>query len=71
MIAFITCKSSLVPLLYICGLGLCPFNELVCDLLPRQLSWFVKDALPEEYPSHNLDNHCLEDTTEIPLLAPR
>jgi len=28
-------------------------------------SWFAKDALPEEYLSHNFDEHCLEDTRLI------
>ena len=48
----------------VCSLwsGLCPFSELVCDLLPRRVSWFAEGALPEEYLSHDFDEHCLEDT---------
>ena len=40
------------------------FSALVCDLLPRRLfhgSWIAKGALPEEYLSHNFEEHCLED----------
>jgi len=49
---------SCLSLAYICGLGLCPFNELVCDLLPRQLF----HGSQKEYLIHNLDEHCLEET---------
>jgi len=42
------------------------FSELVCDLLPRRLYHeFAKGTLPEEYLSHNFDEHCLEDTRLI------
>ena len=30
-------RLSCLSLAYICGLGLCPFSKLVCDLLPRRL----------------------------------
>jgi len=33
------------------------------------ISWFAKGALPEEYLSHNFDEHCLEDTRLIWCLS--
>jgi len=40
------------------------------DLLPRWLfHGFAKGALPEEYLSHNFDEHCLEDTRLIWCLS--
>ena len=42
------------------------FSALVCDLLPRRLfHGFAKGAWPEEYLSHNFDEHCLEDNRLI------
>jgi len=59
-------RCSGLSLLCTCGLGLCPFSELVCDLLPRQwYQGFAKGTLPEEYLSHHFDQHCLEDTRLI------
>jgi len=46
------------------------FSALVCDLLPRRLfHGFAKGALPEEYLSHNFDEHYLEDTRLILCLS--
>ena len=45
-------------------------SALVCDLLPRRLfHGFAKGALPEEYLSHNFDEHCLEDNRLIWCLS--
>jgi len=45
-------------------------SALVCDLLPRRLfHGLAKGALPEEYFSHNFDEHCLEDTRFIWCLS--
>jgi len=58
----LSCSS----LVYVCGLGVCPFSGLVCDLLlrcGRELSH--ECALPEESLGHNLDEHCLEDTRVV------
>ena len=61
----LSCSS----LVYVCGLGFCPFSGLVCDLLltcGRGLSpsW----TLPEESLGHNLSEHdeqCSEDTRVV------
>jgi len=53
---------SSLSLAYMCGLGLCHFSGLVCDLLSRWLFQSLPKAIAEEYVSHNLDEHCLEDT---------
>ena len=63
---------SWLSLLYMCGLGLCPFRRLVCDLLLRGGRGLSPDcALPEEYLGHNLDEHCLEQTGESGSLPTR
>jgi len=54
---------SCLSLLYMCGLGLCPFSGWVCDLLLRGGQGLSPEcASPEEYLSHNFDVHCLQDT---------
>jgi len=59
-----TCWACFI--LYVCRLGPCPVSCLVCDLLARQLCLrSVKGTLPEEYLSHNLDEHCLRDTRPV------
>jgi len=51
-------------LLCTCGLGLCAFSGLACDLLSSSL--YVRalpdGALPKSISSHTCDVHCLEDT---------
>jgi len=55
----LTCLSRL----HMCGLILCPFSGSVCDLLSRGGRGLSPvRALPRESPSHNLDEHYLEDT---------
>ena len=58
LLAYTAFLSCLCP----CGLGICPFSELVCDLLQRQLFHGCQRRIVKEYLSHNLDEHCLEDT---------
>jgi len=59
--------ALLVP--FMCGLGLCPFSGLVCDLLLRGGRGRSPEcAWPEEYLGHNLDEHCLEDTGPLGAL---
>jgi len=51
-----------LSLLCTCGLGLCSFSELVCDLLPRRIFMLRQRLIAEDYLSYNLDKHCLENT---------
>jgi len=56
------CESGVGSLLYMCGIGLCPFSGLVYDLLLRGRRGLSPDCvLPQEYLIHNLDVHCLEN----------
>lgn len=51
-----------------CGLGLCSFIGLVCELLPRRKfegSPKAHHGIAKEYLSYNLDEQCLEDTRMI------
>jgi len=50
--------TSCLSLLYLCGLGLCPFRALVYDLLSRVLERRIARRVPQS----QFDDHCLEDT---------
>jgi len=59
---------SCLSLLYMCGLCLCQFSGLVCDLLLSGGQGLSPDCAfkrPEEYLGHNLGEHCLEDTGAV------
>ena len=59
-----TCSACFF--LFMFCVGLCPFSGLFCDLLPWQSFWsLAKGVLLEEYLSHNLNEHCLEDTGPV------
>ena len=67
-----SCHGSCLPILsclsflHMCGLGLCPFSGLVCNLpLRGGLGLSPECTLPEEYLGHNLGEHCLEDTGAV------
>jgi len=48
--------------LWMCGLGLCPFSGLVCDLLLRNRRGLSPKAHCQRIiSSHNRDAHCLND----------
>jgi len=61
----------LFSLAHIYGLGLGHFSALVSvwPAAKTVLSRFAQGALPEEYLSHNSDEHCLDDTRLIWCLS--
>jgi len=57
---------SFLSLLSMCGLDLCSFSGLVCNLPLRGGRGLSPDcALPKEHFSHNLNGHWLEDSGAI------
>jgi len=67
---FPACPCCLACLTYICGLGLCLFNGLVCDLLLRgSLGLSMKAHRQKSILFRNCDVHCLEDTEVIWCLS--
>jgi len=62
---------SSLSLLHMCGLGLCPFRGLVCDLLLRSRrgsSWNATHC-QKSILIYNCDMHCLENTGLIWCLS--